>query len=285
MKIAIIDIGSNSVRLMLWADGKTLYKKISTTRMGAGLHGSGLISEEAMQKTVHAVSLFTREGSAAGAGVYAFATAAVRTASNGDELCRRVFTACGVSVDVVSGETEASLGIAGALGRNDGGIMDIGGASAEVIFQKEGNTTFSVSMPLGAVKLYDICHDRKELLDRVIDEGIKPLERAVPTGILYAVGGTASTLASVKCGAETYGDFLNGTVLEAEFVERTALSLLSMDIPSRRAVKGMEPVRADIIAGGAYFFYKIMQKLGLKSVVFSDRDNLEGYLFLKVLKY
>ena len=284
MKFAIIDIGSNSVRLMLWADGKTLYKKILTTRMGAGLHASGLISEEAMQKTVQALSLFCEEGRAAGASVCAFATAAVRSARNGSELCRRVKEACGITVDVVSGETEAALGIAGALGTADGGIVDIGGASAEVIFQKNQRTTFSVSLPMGAVKLYDVCHDKQDLLDRVLCETAKPLEGAVPTGILYAVGGTASTLASIKCAAEEYGDFLNGTVLELDFVQTTALSLLCKDIPARRAVKGMEENRADIIAGGTYFLYKIMEKLGVGSVVFSDRDNLEGYLFLKALK-
>ena len=112
---AVIDIGSNSVRLMLWADGKTLYKRLETTRLGA----------------------------------------AVRVARNGKELCRAIERACGLRVDVVSGEEEALLGAAGALSQKDGGIIDIGGASTEVFFRKAGVTQFSVSMNVGAVRLFD----------------------------------------------------------------------------------------------------------------------------------
>ena len=62
MKIAAIDIGSNSVRLMLWADGKTLYKKIATTRLGEGLISTGAMSGQAIARTAQAVAAFRREG-------------------------------------------------------------------------------------------------------------------------------------------------------------------------------------------------------------------------------
>ena len=79
MKYAVIDIGSNSVRLMLWADGP-LYKKVCTTRLAEGLSCSGSLCDTAMDRTVRAVADFCKEGEQAGAQVLAFATAAVRSA-------------------------------------------------------------------------------------------------------------------------------------------------------------------------------------------------------------
>lgn len=278
MKYAIIDIGSNSVRLMLWADGKTLYKKLCTTRMGAGLSESGLIGEKAAADTVAAVSAFAEEGRENGALVYAFATAAVRSAKNGAALCKRIQAACGIEVDVVSGEREAELALAGALGKGDGGIIDVGGASTEVVFRKDGQKTFSVSMNVGAVRLYDLCRDERAALDRTIDEALLNLDGARVVKPIFAVGGTASTLAALAYGAEEYGAFLSGQALSLSFVRETALALLSESAEERRKRKGMEAKRADIIAGGAYLLYKIMEKLGLDGVTFSDADNLEGYL-------
>lgn len=136
MKYAVIDIGSNSVRLLLWADGSALYKKKSTTRLGEGLSLTGSLSQAAMQRSAEAVCRFAEEGRAAGARVLAFATAAVRRASNGAEFVARVLDACGVRIDVLSGEREAEAGLAGALRGEDGAVIDIGGASTEVIVQR-----------------------------------------------------------------------------------------------------------------------------------------------------
>ena len=75
---------------MLWADGKTLYKKLCTTRLGAHLSETGVLGEEAMERSVEAVSAFCREADENGARKFAFATAAVRSAANGAEFCGRV---------------------------------------------------------------------------------------------------------------------------------------------------------------------------------------------------
>ena len=125
MKYAVIDIGSNSVRLMLWADG-TLYKKLFTTRLAAGMR-DGVLQEDAMRRTAEAIAVFYREGvaEAGAARTFAFATAAVRSAKNGAAFCTYVKELCGAQIDVVSGDTEALLGAYGALGAQDGGMIDI----------------------------------------------------------------------------------------------------------------------------------------------------------------
>lgn len=124
-KIAVIDIGSNSVRLMMMADGKVLYKTLDTTRLGEGLASSSLLKREAVERTAAAVAAFYARANAEGAAsVYAFATAAVRSAENGSEFVARVRELCPLDVEVISGMEEAELGILGALGGRDGGLVD-----------------------------------------------------------------------------------------------------------------------------------------------------------------
>ncbi len=285
MKYAIIDIGSNSVRLMLWADGKTLYKKVATTRLAEGLDAHGKLSEEAMERTAHVVDCFVREGSAVAPEVYAFATAAVRSAENGNRLCRIIRDACGISTDVISGVDEARLAVLGALGdKKDGGILDIGGASTEICLIENSKTVFSCSLDIGAVRLHDSCGEDIAKLTQRIEKETTGLPISAGKAI-YAVGGTASTLACLKHELLEYDPVvLQDTTLSDVWVNKTAEKLFSLTVEERKALRGMDKQRADILAGATLLLQKLMEKMGLKEVRFSDRDNLEGYLALKGLK-
>ena len=136
-KFAVIDIGSNSVRLMLVADGKVLYKALNTTRLGEGLAASTRLNVAALERTAQAVSAFYAQAKSEGAEkVLAFATAAARSAENGQEFVDRVKELCGLQVEIISGDEEAEIGVLGALGNADGGIIDVGGASTEIIVKR-----------------------------------------------------------------------------------------------------------------------------------------------------
>ena len=144
MKISVIDVGSNSVRLAMLADGKTLYKRLATTRLGEGLSVTGKMTADAVERTAQAISAFKDYAVTEGAQkIYVFATAAVRSASNREQFLRRVKTLCGIDVDVISGEQEAQTGLLGALMGKDGGIIDVGGASTEVTVQRGGKLLYS----------------------------------------------------------------------------------------------------------------------------------------------
>lgn len=124
MKISVMDIGSNSVRLMIMSDGKTLLKTLNTTRLGEKIADSGMLSDGAMRRTVNAVLQFKQLSETNGAEkIYAFATAAVRSAKNGYVFVDKVKRDCDIDIDVISGEEEAKIGIIGAIGENDGGIF------------------------------------------------------------------------------------------------------------------------------------------------------------------
>lgn len=285
MKLAVIDIGSNSVRLMIWADGTSLYKRVNTTRLGEGIAQSGTLGADAMRRTAAAVADFCAQARAEKAeSIYAFATAAVRSAKNGGEFCTLVKESCGLWVDVVRGEEEARLALLGALGKKDGGVIDIGGASTEVCFCLNGERTFTVSLDIGAVRLFDLCGDDKNKLLQEINARIAPLAAVRSVGKVYAVGGTAATLASVKLGLPEYdAKKIQDTEFSAVEAQTLAAKLLSLTAEERKTIAGMDKKRADIIAGGALLFSEILKKLNLESILISDRDNLEGYLSLKGL--
>ncbi len=280
--VAVIDIGSNSVRLGLWADGKTLYKRILTTRLGEGLSRAPLLLTEAMRRTADAVVFFLGEAQKAGADrVFVFATAAVRSTENGEEFCRLVKERCGLSVDVISGEEEALLAASGALGNGDGAVIDVGGASTEVLLRKDGNVVFAKSCKVGAVLLKDACGEDKDKLKAFIAERTEDLI-AFRAPVTYAVGGTATTLASLKLGLTEYdGEKVQGCRLTLNEVYEAAERLFALSVEARQALLRTDAKRADIIAGGAYLLARTAEKTGAREIIVSDRDNLEGYLFVR----
>ena len=286
MKISAIDVGSNSVRLMVMADGKTLYKQLETTRLSQGLAQTGVLSAEAIERTARAVQLFAAAAELNGAGTpYVFATAAVRSAANGGEFVARVKELTGIDVDVISGEEEAACGLAGALGGRDGGIVDLGGASTEITVRRGGSTAYSKSVNIGTVRLFDMAGQEKPALQAVIEEklaeyGALDLSRDK----MYGVGGTATSLAAVFLGLEKYDpNAVHGTVLTAAWLKEEADTLLSMTTEERKRVKGMDVRRADVIAGGCLLLYNILARFGAAGLTVSESDNLEGYVILKGL--
>lgn len=280
MKYAVIDIGSNSVRLLLWADGHTIYKKVCTTRLGEGVSLTGELSRDAMERTAKAVSEFAEQAEREGADkLFAFATAAVRSGRNGRDFVRLVQTKCGVTVDVVGGEKEAELGFKGALEGRDGGIIDVGGASTEVTVGKDGQIIYAVSADIGAVRLKDLCGENRARLEKVIADKTGVFD-AAPHTAMTAIGGTATSLAALEYEVEPYDPaVIHGCKLSAERALFWADTLLSMPQADRLNLKGMDKKRADILGGAALLLGSVMKKLGAESVRISETDNLEGYLF------
>jgi exopolyphosphatase/guanosine-5'-triphosphate,3'-diphosphate pyrophosphatase len=278
-KYAVIDIGSNSVRLMLLADGKVLYKTLNTTRLGEGIASSPSLQREAIERSAVAVAEFYERAKAEGAKtVCAFATAAVRSADNGMEFVERVRQLCPLHVDVISGEEEAEIGILGALGVRDGGIVDAGGASTEIIVQKGGNILYKKSVNIGVVRLKDMCGRDLSLLRSAAEKAASEYGK-VPFGApMYAIGGTATTLAAISLGLKKYDpNLVTGTKIAADEMRALADRLIKMPVEEIAALPSMPPKRADVIGGGAVLLSVLMDKLGFPSFIVSDSDNLEGY--------
>lgn len=283
MKSAIIDIGSNSVRLAIMADGKTLSKQLLTTRLGEGLSTSGLLTPQAIARTAQAVATFKAQAEGEGIQIiYAFATAAVRSAPNGGDFVRAVHDLCGIKVDVISGEQEAEIGLLGALKGADGGIIDVGGASTEVTIRTYGKIIFAKSVNIGTVRLSDLAGRDRAKLEKVIDEKLQEYGKVDASAYdMYTIGGTASRLASIKHGLKEYRpEITDGTRVTVDEMAGFADKLLTMPVEEIRATT-ICTNSADIVGGGCLLIYMLMKKFKINVLTVSESDNLEGYYTLK----
>lgn len=282
MKYGVIDVGSNSVRLMISNGAHSLQKTVKTTRLAEGMGEDRILTPIAVERTVLAVSFFVEKAKSEGVDkVFVFATAAVRQAKNGNDFVIAVKNACGVDVDVVSGEEEADLGYTGALCGADGGVIDVGGASTEVITVRKGNKIFSKSIDIGAVKIKDACGQDRRAAEKFIYDKVNTFGN-IPVSNYYAIGGTATSIAAMLQELEVYDpNKVDSFVVTRENLENLIDKLYSLSVEERKKLKGLQPERAEVINCGALDLLFVMKKIGITSVTVSEKDNLEGYIIKK----
>ncbi len=280
-KYAVIDIGSNSVRLLKYKDGIS-EKKLLTTRLGKNLVPGKAICRQSFTDTVNAVKDFYAEGKQFCNEVLVFATEAVRSASNGKDLVAALKNE-GICVDVVGGDIEASLAFLGAVKTDEfAGVIDIGGASTEIVTGKNKKILNSLSIPLGAVRLFSFCNDNILKIENYVKE-INLKNITIPEKI-YAVGGTATTLAAVSARLRIYDPaIVDGYILTRDKIKEIADKMVTLSIIEREKIDGLPKERADIIVTAAYYFYYLLEKLSVEKITVSESDNLEGYLKIKNL--
>lgn len=282
--IAIIDIGSNSVRLAVFDGDKIELRGKINTRLGEGLAKTGEICEEAEKRTLSAIQTLIVKAVLFGVqrqNIFVFATATVRRAKNGAAFCAKTFEATGINVDVVSEDTEAVLAITGALGDSDGAVLDIGGGSAELIVREHGEITYKKSLPLGAVVLYDMFGYDRESLNKYIENAVKEYGNVPKIEKLVVVGGTATTCAFVITRARSYDyKVTNKKLVQLEDLEILADKFFSFTDEDKQKM-GVEEGRTKIIAPGTQLLLGVLKYLGLDSYTASEDDNLLGYYLAK----
>ena len=282
MKYGVIDIGSNSVRLMISHGTVSQYKKIQTTRLAEGMGDECVLQPLPIDRTVRAVCAFVELAKNEKVDeLFVFATAAVRQAVNKDDFIQAVKKSCGITVEVISGENEAELGLKGALNGCDGGIIDVGGASSEVTICVDNTTIYKKSIDVGAVKLKDFCGQDRDKTKSFIKDKIG-LYGTIPTANFYSIGGTATTLAAVSQQLDPYDPKkVDGYKLTVFELKRLVDLFYTLTMDERKKLKGLQPDRAEVIAGGALLLLEIVEKIGVDYITVSEKDNLEGFLMMK----
>ena len=275
----VIDIGSNSVRLMLSDGVNALSKENVITRIAEGQGEDSMLKDTAIERTALAVSFYVNKAKTLGADkILIFATAAVRKAKNKSKFLDRVKELCGINVDVVSGEKEADIGFLGATGGIDGGVIDIGGASSEIIVKKGGKLLYSKSLNVGCVSINNDYGQDKDKIEEYLNKKIEEYGE-VPPSNFYAIGGTATSLCAIAQDLKEYSkDKVDGFVLSREQVEDLVEKLSHMTIAERNDIPCLQKGRGEVILGGAILLSIIMKKLGINYITVSEKDNLEGYL-------
>ena len=297
-RYAAVDIGSNSVRLLIaeapsGSEMRILRSERQVTRLGESVFGAGYISPEAMQ---FVTGQLERMGAACRslnvAGVRAVATSAVRDAGNQREFIDRVSQALGAPVEIISGQEEARLIQLGVEARWPHPakrvlIIDVGGGSAEVIRAENGHMAEAYSKPLGAVRLTQVFlqHDppAPEELHRMmqyIDEKLlAPVDRLRGLDYDRAIA-TSATAAAIVCavhrvsrGQRESADRLRATTRQV----RQLYELVSRsDLAARRKMAGFGPRRAEIITAGTAVFLRILEAFKLRSLYYSAAGVRDG---------
>lgn len=282
MRYGIIDIGSNSVRLLVSEESERIYKKINTTGLGRGLALTGNLQTDNMNITAQAVEDFYREAEKEGCGeIYVFATEAVRSAKNRDVFVN-MLKFRGIDVDVVASKNEAKLGFFGAYTKGRVCVMDIGGASTELAVGDEKGLEYALSRPVGLVRIFDNCGEDIAKIEEYVDGIIKGYGTLPEFDEVLSIGGTASTFVAIAENMKIYDPSrVDMYRLSKNKVDEIVAYLHSLSLDERLKVNGLEPKRREVIVGGGILLSRLMDYLGKDYVIVRESDNQEGYLKYK----
>ncbi|MBQ3572759.1 MAG: hypothetical protein IJA15_08025 [Clostridia bacterium] len=281
--IAIIDIGSNSVRERISLGEKVFYRNTITTQLAKDSK-DGVLCEQSINRTFEGLDQLIAVAKEYGSEIYPFATAAVRNSKNKEEFCNRFFARYGIKLEVVSGEKEAKLGIMGALNGADGCLIDVGGASSELVISKGGQIIYANSAKIGAVTLTDLCARDITKATLKVNQQIAHLPSVTCSySTVYAIGGTANVIAFIASKEEVYNrDKTNGlTILASELKEYVKDFYLRTPENIAKTFK-INQLRANVIHSGALILYLFTQMVNARNIILKEDDNLEGYYLEKV---
>lgn len=278
---AVIDIGSNSVRLMLIEDDKSS-KYITTTKLSAGQRvGSDLLTVP-MERTIDAIAEFVQRARECNSqAIYIFATEAVRSSANRKYFVQAVYDRVGIRIDVLDSITEANCGFFGVGASGMSMVIDIGGASTELIVGNAEGVLYAKSIPIGIVRVRD-CASRGDNIVNYIAENIALYKDVPQADTHYIIGGTAGTVVAMRERMEIYDmTVTDGYRLTKSVILEELARVRSMSIEDRCDIIGLDDKRADTIAYGMDIMLAVMNYVDIDSIIVSEKDNLEGYLYIK----
>jgi exopolyphosphatase/guanosine-5'-triphosphate,3'-diphosphate pyrophosphatase len=300
MRTAVVDIGTNSTRLLVAdvdpATGavEELHRQSRVTRLGDRVDTGGQLSEEAIGRVMATLTDYraTIDRYECEANM-AVLTSAVRDASNGAEFTEGVRSEFGLDARVLSGDEEAQLTFLGAMSDRDGSsteptvVIDIGGGSTEFIVGANHTASFHVSVQAGVLRMSErhIHSDPpspSELQELAADtrtiflEGLPTAQRTVVTRAI-AVAGTATSAAAIDQELDPYDpERVHGYPLLLATVELLIARLADLTEAKRREVVGLHPDRAPTIVAGMILLDEAMRAFALDQVEVSEHDILRG---------
>jgi len=286
---AIVDIGSNSVRMVIYESytrsPAVIHNEKAICAIGRNMVTTGSLHEDGMVLALEALGRFRMLADAHHVELReAIATAAARDAENGQEFVRRAESAWGGPIRVLSGEEEARLaaeGVIAGIPLADGLVADLGGGSLDMVTVKNGRTGVATTLPFGPLRLMDLAHDDADKARRIVEDGLDDLDGlgSLEERSLYAVGGVWRSLARVDM--EDIGYPLH--VLHNYTIPR-ARALKLCKVVARLGKKSLERMRivsrrrAEALPYGAVVLEQLMLATDMKEVVISAYGVREGLL-------
>ena len=296
MRVAAIDCGTNSIRLLIAdIDGdsaRECFRDMRVVRLGQGVDATGRFAEEAIDRTLAACDEYAAICAEHKVERMRFvATSATRDAENRARFIDGVVARLGVAPEVITGDEEAALSFAGATRELHGTVqapylvVDIGGGSTEFVLGVNAPIA-SRSVDIGCVRMTERHGFSSPDASRVvaatadIDAAIARAAEVVPiatAATLVAVAGSATTVAAMVLGLQRYDrDAIHGSVLSLHDVCAASDAFIALSPEGRAALPFMHPGRVDVIPAGALILRRVMELGGFSSVRISEHDILDG---------
>src|SRR5213080_1279953 len=309
-RLAVIDLGSNSFRLVVFMAGEGWWKRTDeiyeSVRIGQGLAGTGRLGDRPMERALATLDVFAhflRANGLAEREVDALATSAIRDADNGEAFLEHARGRFGMPIRVLTREQEARYGYLAAVNSttlSDGYVLDLGGGSLQLVAVSARIARHSASWPVGTVRMSERFlpgrgrakrKQLQELREHLAGElRGAPWLAAASAGSaagarrLVGIGGTIRNLAAAaQRAAGLPSNGVQGMVIERRALDELVARLCSLPASERANVPGIKPARADIILAGALVVQTVLELGGFDGLEATEAGLREGVFFERLL--
>lgn len=295
-RIGVIDIGSNSIRLVVYDGIKRtplpLFNEKILCGLAKGLAITGKLNPDGVKLAEECIKRFlTLVRIMDVVELQILATAAIRDAQDGPAFVENLERKYRISITVVSGKKEASLaayGVFSSIYKPEGLVGDLGGGSIELIAVEDGNINNQTTIPIGPLRLLDTSKGDKDKMAKIIAEhfdGERWLERAHPQNF-YAVGGSFRALAHIHMAEEKYPiDIVHNYSVKTTLMRKFLKEVINASPNELLKMPGVPAKRAESLLPAALVMDRILNITEPVSVVFSSSGIREGYLYEKLSPY
>ncbi len=293
--VAVVDIGSNSVRLVVY-DGlrrspSPIFNEKVLCGLGKGVAHTGRLNEASVERALASLRRFKTLIKQMRVGeTFALATAAAREAENGPEFIKQTKRALGVDVRILTGKEEArfaALGVIASIPDADGIVGDLGGGSLELIDVSNGKLNDGVTLPIGVLRLIDLSNGNLKEARKIVDDYLSKADvlKRLDGRNFYAVGGTWRNMARFHMKQNNYPlHVLHQYVMSRQQAENVAEDLTALAPSALKGVRDVSKSRIDTLPFGALVLERLLRKGKAETVVSSVFGVREGMLFSKLSK-
>lgn len=302
MRIAIIDVGTNSTRLLIAdvdkGNVKNVFKTGKVTRLGEGVKRTKKLSKEGIERTVSTIREFKKFIKMYSVEKTIVATTeAARLAENSKEFVSSVEN-LGLEIEILSDREEAELVFnANVLNFNPSGkamTVDLGGGSTEIVFGSKEKIDYLNSLKFGVVFLYERFlrsnPPRREKLtgmENFIRNELLTVRKTIPQSdfVVYSVGGTITSVVSMEERMTVYKpEIVHGYVVTKDLIKKWYQNLSAMTLECRKSVVGLERNRADVIIPGLAFFSVFCDVFKKDKLIVSELGLLYGLALREAIR-
>lgn len=289
-RVAVVDIGSNSMRLVVFDALKRAPAPVFNEKvfcgLGRGLKRTGSLDADGVVAALTNLARFT--GLVRSMGVRhltLLATAAVREADNGPDFVDQIEERFGLEVQVLSGKAEArlsALGVISGMPAADGIMGDLGGGSLELVELNAGKIGRSATLGLGPLRLIELCHGDRKAAKAEIDRQLATVEwlKEAKGRTFYPVGGSWRGLARIHIKQTKYPlTVVHGYEMQSNALLDLATLVSGLGAESLTQTSGVNRRRVETLPFGALVLGQLLRRNRFKRIVFSSCGLREGHLF------